>query len=180
MWAIFSRRVRTSGTRSRPMVLPSSPGGWWRSCSGRRMRARAMNPRTQRVWMVLFTATLHHAAIPAEGAVCAKSFSDPPTKNQGAGTAGSGCLRLGTGGRRLGLERGDGRSGCHRRSEQREGCEVDRFQENRCCRSFGNLGRKRAIDLSTGRTGPGGFSKHLHGKRFFRPAERIRFKPVHP
>jgi len=42
----------------------------------------------------LFTPTLHHAAIPAEGAVCAKSFSEPPTKNQGSGSAGSGSLKL--------------------------------------------------------------------------------------
>jgi len=43
----------------------------------------------------LFTPTLHHAAIPAEGAVCAKSFSEPPTKNQGSGSAGSGSLTYG-------------------------------------------------------------------------------------
>ena len=34
-------------------------------------------------------------ATPEEDAVCAKSFSEPPTKIQGSGTAGLGCLRLG-------------------------------------------------------------------------------------
>ena len=45
---------------------------------------------------VVFTPTLHHAAPPAEDAVCAKSFSEPPTKNHGSGAAGSGCLKLQT------------------------------------------------------------------------------------
>ena len=30
----------------------------------------------------------------AEDAVCAKSFSEPPTKNQGSGATGSGCMNL--------------------------------------------------------------------------------------
>jgi len=50
----------------------------------------------------LFTPTLHHATPPAEDAVCAKSFSEPPTKNQGSGATGSGCLNFVAGGGILG------------------------------------------------------------------------------